>query len=85
MLRLDDGTLLGAAETLGVADAETPAIALDPEHAFQAGRLGSPAVATLEELLRRFADKLPGRHLRSVDLKRRASEAFEVSSNASCS
>lgn len=80
VLRLDDGSVIAAAETLGVADASTPAVALDPDKAFAAGRLAPEAVTKLEELLRTFADKFPSRHLRTVDLKRRASDAFgEVS------
>lgn len=76
VLRLDDGTVVGAAETLGVTDASTPAVALDPDKAFAAGRLAPQAVTKLEELLRNFAEKFPTRHLRTVDLKRRASDAF---------
>lgn len=76
VLRLDDGSVIAAAETLGVADASTPAVALDPDKAFAAGRLAPEAVTKLEELLRTFADKFPSRHLRTVDLKRRASDAF---------
>lgn len=79
-MRLDDGTLIGAAATLGVTDAATPCVALDADRAWQSGRLAGPVVGKLEDLLRLFAEKVPGgRHLKTVDLKRRASDAFEVS------
>lgn len=81
-MRLDDGSLIAEAATLGVTDASTPAVALDPDQAFAADRLAPEAVTKLEELLRNFAEKFPSRHLRTVDLKRRASEAFgEVSAD----
>jgi hypothetical protein len=78
LLRLDDGTLIGASTTLGVTDASTPAVALDPVEAFAAGKLAPGAVTKLEELLRKFGEKFPTRHLRTVDLKRRASDAFNA-------
>jgi hypothetical protein len=83
LLRLDDGTLIGASTTLGVADASTPAVALDPVEAFAAGKLAPGAVTKLEELLRKFGEKFPTRHLRTVDLKRRASDAFNAVSSLS--
>ena len=78
LLRLDDGTLIGASTTLGITDASTPAVALDPVEAFAAGKLAPGAVTKLEELLRKFGEKFPTRHLRTVDLKRRASDAFNA-------